>query len=85
MSRSDLPRTREEFRRFVLTHHPDRGGDPATFAAGVTAWRRQQSTPTAPVFFYRKRTILAQLCEQLRNLLPAPRQGARANDRRARR
>ena len=83
MSGGDVPRTREEFRRFVLTHHPDRGGNPDTFAAGVTAWR-QQSGPTAPVFFYRKRTILAQLLEQLRNLLPPPRRGA-ANERRAKR
>jgi hypothetical protein len=31
---------RREFRRFVRTHHPDRGGDPAVFVAGLAAFRR---------------------------------------------
>lgn len=30
----------EAFRRFALAHHPDRGGDPARFRAGVEAYRR---------------------------------------------
>jgi hypothetical protein len=30
----------EAFRRFALRHHPDRGGDPATFQAGVEAYHR---------------------------------------------
>ena len=30
----------EAFRRFALRHHPDRGGDPARFQAGVEAYRR---------------------------------------------
>jgi hypothetical protein len=30
----------EAFRRFALTHHPDRGGDPKTFQAGLAAYRR---------------------------------------------
>ena len=30
---------RAAFRRFVREHHPDRGGDPAVFAAGVRAFR----------------------------------------------
>lgn len=68
MSDVEIPRTREEFRRFVFTHHPDRGGDPETFAAGLAAWR-EQSRPPSPVVFYRKRTVLAHLLEQLRTLL----------------
>ena len=36
--------TRQEvtdaFRRFALTHHPDRGGDPGRFQAGVHAYQR---------------------------------------------
>lgn len=28
------------FRRFALRNHPDRGGDPAHFSAGVEAYRR---------------------------------------------
>lgn len=30
---------RRAFRAFVLAHHPDRGGDPDVFAAGVEAYR----------------------------------------------
>lgn len=84
MSDAEGPRTREEFRRFVLLHHPDRGGNPETFAAGVAAFR-QQPRPAAPVVFYRKRTVLAQLLEQLRILLRTPGPGERASEKRARR
>jgi hypothetical protein len=31
---------RAEFRAFVRANHPDRGGDPDVFAAGLRAWRR---------------------------------------------
>ena len=30
----------EAFRRFALRHHPDRGGDPIRFQAGVDAYQR---------------------------------------------
>ena len=30
----------DAFRRFALRHHPDRGGDPRRFQAGVDAYRR---------------------------------------------
>ncbi|WP_018655824.1 hypothetical protein [Actinomadura flavalba] len=30
---------REAFRRWVREHHPDAGGDPAEFAAGLARWR----------------------------------------------
>lgn len=30
---------RREWRQFVLEHHPDRGGDPEVFAAGMRAYR----------------------------------------------
>jgi curved DNA-binding protein CbpA len=30
---------RREWREFVREHHPDRGGDPEVFAAGVRAYR----------------------------------------------
>lgn len=47
------------FRRYALTHHPDRGGDPAEFQAGVEAYRSLVgggALPTEPdVVFYRKR------------------------------
>lgn len=34
-----IERQRREFRAFALLHHPDRGGDPETFRAGVAAHR----------------------------------------------
>ncbi len=80
----ETPRSREEFRRFVLLHHPDRGGNPEVFAAGVAAFR-QRARPASPVVFYRKRTVLAQLVEQLRTLLRPPGPGDRASEKRARR
>lgn len=47
----------EAFRRFALRHHPDRGGDPATFQAGVDAYRRLSGGRRAPanVTFHRRR------------------------------
>jgi curved DNA-binding protein CbpA len=47
----------EAFRRFALRHHPDRGGDPAMFQAGVDAYRRLSGRHRAPanVTFYRRR------------------------------
>jgi DnaJ domain len=47
------------FRRWALDHHPDRGGDPAEFQAGVEAYRslvgRGPSRSEPEVVFYRKR------------------------------
>lgn len=37
---------RAEFRAFVREHHPDRGGDPAAFAAGLRRFRA--GAPTTP-------------------------------------
>ena len=34
------PEVTDAFRRFALRHHPDRGGDPDRFQAGVDAYRR---------------------------------------------
>jgi hypothetical protein len=46
----------EAFRRFALRNHPDRGGDPETFHAGVDAYRRLSGRRRAPanVTFYRR-------------------------------
>jgi hypothetical protein len=30
---------RREFRAWVRAHHPDAGGDPGEFAAGLRRWR----------------------------------------------
>jgi hypothetical protein len=32
-------RRRRDFRAWVRTHHPDAGGDPDAFVAGLRAWR----------------------------------------------
>jgi hypothetical protein len=47
----------EAFRRFALRHHPDRGGSPETFQAGVDAYRRLSGRRRAPanVTFHRRR------------------------------
>jgi hypothetical protein len=79
------PRTLEEFRAFVRTHHPDVGGDPDVFSAGVAAWRAYSTpVPDPSIVFYRKRTLLAQLIVVLRQRLPAPRRPPRTHDRRVR-
>ena len=53
--------TRRAFRAFVRAHHPDRGGDPAVFAAGVAAYRRYQQPAVGHVVFFRRRRGLAVL------------------------
>ena len=35
-------------REFIRTHHPDRGGDPAAFAAGLAAYDRRPAGEPAP-------------------------------------
>jgi hypothetical protein len=48
----------EAFRRFALENHPDHGGDPASFQAGVDAYRRltgaPPARPAADVVFHRR-------------------------------
>jgi len=38
---------RAAFRAFVREHHPDRGGDPEVFTAGLTRFRAGSPTPPA--------------------------------------
>jgi hypothetical protein len=45
--RHPTPEQRAAFRAFVRAHHPDRGGDPATFAAGVDAMRSDHDAGAA--------------------------------------
>ena len=62
---------RAAFRRFATAHHPDRGGDPDRFRAGVDAYRRLTGTTTVPapamatatadVVFHRRRRGLRRL------------------------
>jgi hypothetical protein len=42
------PQQRAAFRAFVRAHHPDRGGDPATFVAGVERLRAEAEAGTEP-------------------------------------
>jgi hypothetical protein len=40
---------RRDFRAWVRAHHPDAGGDPDAFAAGLLTWRRDRDRAgTAP-------------------------------------
>ena len=45
--RHPTPEQRAAFRAFVREHHPDRGGDPGTFAAGVDAFRADDGPAAA--------------------------------------
>jgi len=38
-------RGRQAFRAWVRAHHPDAGGDPEEFAAGLSRWRAQLAIP----------------------------------------
>lgn len=42
------PEQRAAFRAFVKSHHPDRGGDPDVFAAGLTAFRSAPPAESDP-------------------------------------
>ncbi|MEV6826767.1 hypothetical protein [Amycolatopsis sp. NPDC051102] len=50
---------RAAFRAFVRTNHPDAGGDPAEFVAGLARFR--ESRYDAPVRFVARRRGLAAL------------------------
>jgi len=72
----------EAFRRFALRHHPDRGGDPVRFQAGVDAYRRLagarrgQFTSANVVFHRRSRpgvqTLLRIAGRRLATFRPRP-------------
>ncbi len=57
-SDADAKEIRAAWRRFAAEHHPDRGGDPATFRAGAEVYRRliHKGPPpgSADVVFYRR-------------------------------
>ncbi len=57
------------FRRFAVEYHPDRGGDPATFQAGLDAYRqltRSHRAPANVVFHRRRRAGVSSLLRALR-------------------
>ncbi len=69
----------EGFRRFALRHHPDRGGDPTRFQAGVDAYRRltgsrpPSNVPSNVVFHRRTRPGVPSLLRLARRRLAAVR------------
>ncbi|MDQ7803366.1 hypothetical protein Q5425_06465 [Amycolatopsis sp. A133] len=63
---------RSAFRAFVRTHHPDVGGDPAVFAAGLAGFREPapDSRYDAPVTFVARRRGPAALLARFRRRPP---------------
>lgn len=62
MPEPDDPAVLERRRRraFALAHHPDRGGDPSTFIAGLAALRQgRPAEPDGVPVVYRRRRGLA--------------------------
>jgi hypothetical protein len=57
---SEIDRRR---RQFVREHHPDLGGDPETFIAGMRAFEAEQApgTPTATVVVIKRKKWPARL------------------------
>jgi hypothetical protein len=46
---NEQERARSSRRAFIRSQHPDRGGDPATFATGLQAWDDVLHEPPPPV------------------------------------
>jgi hypothetical protein len=71
------PELRARRREFIRTHHPDRGGDPAAFIAGLAdldlAHRNTGRGPTGRVLIYRRRRLIIRvLLAVRRRLRPGP-------------
>lgn len=68
---------RAEFRAWVRLHHPDVGGDPDAFAAGLAAWQHRLDSRQGPpqlVFFRRpSRNPIALLRRLIAHRRPPPR------------
>jgi hypothetical protein len=54
VSREPSRGDKEAFRAWVRAHHPDAGGDPVQFAAGVERWQSGRA-PLATVTVFRSR------------------------------
>lgn len=58
-----------EFRAFVRTHHPDVGGDPDVFVAGLAAYGHSPRTAaTPPITVVRSRSLAGRV-RRLRRVL----------------
>ena len=54
---ADDPDLRAERRAFIRDHHPQRGGDPDEFIAGLHRLADSPNDPAVPVYAYRSRTM----------------------------
>ncbi|WP_431875873.1 hypothetical protein [Amycolatopsis sacchari] len=59
------PAERAEYRRFVRTHHPDVGGDPEVFAAGLRRFAERSDRGGAPIVFVPTKRGLPRLVAAL--------------------
>jgi hypothetical protein len=57
MTVADDPQLRAERRAFIRDHHPDRGGDPDEFIAGLRRLAGSPNDPAVPVYAYRSRRM----------------------------
>ena len=74
--------TRAAFRAFVRTHHPDAGGDPAVFAAGVAEFRQALASAAkdrydAPVVVVRRPRGIRLVLQRFRELRARWKRGPR--------
>lgn len=72
------PDERAAFRRFVRTHHPDVGGDPEVFRAGLERFRARTHDDDrfdAPIVFVSNRERRRQAVERLIRKLRKVRNG----------
>ena len=64
---------RGAFAAWVRVNHPDVGGDPAEFAAGLVRWRAAGHTADMPVCVFRSRHGLWLVARWLRRRRRGPR------------
>jgi hypothetical protein len=67
------PECRARRREFIRTHHPDRGGDPAAFVAGLAdldcAHRHIGGGAAGRVLVYRRRRLIIRMLLAVRRRL----------------
>jgi hypothetical protein len=76
MTDGDAGSQRPAFRAWVRAHHPDAGGDPDEFAAGIARWRERRTdggAPAAGVSVFRARHGLWHVQRWRRRRRQAPR------------
>ena len=69
---------RSERRAFVLANHPDRGGDPVAFIAGLRLLDQQQHTVTESPLVHTYRSRRTAPARWVRRLLSGQRTGQRS-------